>query len=812
MSSSAMKKILCGLILLLSFNGIAQKQACVWYFGEEAGLDFNNCEPVALTDGALSQLEGCASIADSNGDLLFYTDGVTVYNADHAVMPNGSGLWGSPSSSQSAIIVPNPIDTSLYYIFTVANNAGQNGMAYSIVDMDLNGGLGDLLPGEKNIPLSPLVAEKLTAVYHADNESIWVIAHELDTNNFLSYLVTGSGINPTPVISSVGDLHLSMGIGTGAIGCIKASPNGKKLACAKGFMTNGLELFDFDNTSGVISNPMKISTSAFYGVEFSPDSQLLYSTSPAFAGKIYQYDITLLDLAAVQQSQILIASSNKYATLQLAVNGKIYAAQTDPNGSPVYNSLSVINNPNTIGVACDFQENAVALAGKFSRCGLPPFNQSYFRYEMKFEGLCFDGITRFEYITHTDFSEVNWDFGDPASGSENTAHGVTANHVFSAPGTYIITSELITSFNCPVIITQEITIYPAPEANQPQDLSQCGESVFDLTEVEEAILGPSQDPSDFGISYYLNLSDAEQGTSATAITQPESYIHENLTDQPIYVRISNDDGCYDLTSFVIHFNPGALVNLEHYDGVPVCVDLNPGTPVIAGNYDPVIIDTGLSENDYIFIWSLNGNTLTEDGATLTVNSPGEYSVTVTHVFSSDPNCASTSTATIIESNPPEFEVTSPNFTGIITIENITGLGNYEFSMDQDYWVDLGTSSTLYFRDVPTGRHLIYGRDRNGCGMTVMEIYLMDYMKFFTPNADGINDRWRIMGLYGQPEANLYIFDRYGKLLVSLNPNGPGWDGLHDGRQMPSTDYWFRLEYISPTGVPEVYQNHFSLVR
>ena len=97
-------------------------------------------------------------------------------------------------------------------------------------------------------------------------------------------------------------------------------------------------------------------------------------------------------------------------------------------------------------------------------------------------------------------------------------------------------------------------------------------------------------------------------------------------------------------------------------------------------------------------------------------------------------------------------------------------------------------------------------------MTVMEVVLIDYMKFFTPNADGVNDNWRIAGLHGQPSANLYIFDRYGKLLTSFRPSGPGWDGTYNGRPLPSTDYWFLLEYISSKGTREVYSNHFSLIR
>ena len=806
------KRTIYMLMLLLTLNCMAQKEASIWYFGEQAGLDFNNCDPVALTDGMLTQLEGCATIADTNGNLLFYTDGVTVYNSNHMVMPNGIGLWGSPSSSQSAIIVPNSDDSSLYYIFTVANNAGENGLAYSVVDMDLDGGMGDILQGEKNIQLSPLVAEKLTAVYHANDEDVWVIVHELDTNNFLSYLVDGTGVNPSPVVSGVGDIHLSTGIGTGAIGCLKASPDGTKLASAKGFMISGLELFDFDNVTGTVSNPQKINNFDVYGVEFSPDSNLLYTTTPAFAGKIYQYNIALPDLSAIQESEILIASDNKYATLQLAVNGKMYAAQTDSNGSPIYNTLSVINEPNNVGLACNFQEDVVSLAGKYSSCGLPPFNQSYFRYEIKSEKFCFGDITGFEYITHTDYASITWDFGDPASGTGNTAIGVNVTHAFSAPGSYTVTADLINSVNCHIILTQEVNIHPSPELNQPDNLIQCGESIFDLTTTIADILGPDQNAADFDIFYYNNLADAEAGVPGTEILAPEAYTPQNGTQQAIHVRFENGYGCYDITTFEILVNNKADFDLSSYDNIAICVDLDPDTPVIGGIYDPIVIDTGLPEEGYIFEWKLNGNLLPEDGPGISVEVPGEYSVTVTDASSTDVSCVSTSTATIIQSTTPEFEVSAADFSGTVTVGNISGNGDYEFSIDQENWIALGENGQIFFTGLAAGEYVVYGRDRNGCGMTVMEVLLIDYMKFFTPNADGYNDMWRIAGLQGQPKASLYIFDRYGKLLTSFRPSGPGWDGTYNGKPLPSTDYWFRLEYTSSKGTSEVYSNHFSLIR
>jgi urease alpha subunit len=117
-----MKTILSYFFCFLSISSLfAQKEANIWYFGANAGLDFNSGTPVALLDGALDTIEGCATISDTDGNLLFYTDGITVFNKNHTIMLNGMGLNGDTSTTQSALIVPKPNDENTYYIFTVAD-------------------------------------------------------------------------------------------------------------------------------------------------------------------------------------------------------------------------------------------------------------------------------------------------------------------------------------------------------------------------------------------------------------------------------------------------------------------------------------------------------------------------------------------------------------------------------------------------------------------------------------------------------------------------------------------------------------------
>ena len=222
------------IFLLLSFVCFSQRQANIWYFGNNAGLDFNSGTPVALLDGALSTLEGCATISDADGNLLFYTDGTTVYNRDHAIMLNGTGLNGDPSSTHSAIIVPRPENANIYYIFTApAVGESMLGMEYSEVDMTLDGGLGGVT-SIKNISLTGLVTEKLTAIRSSIANEYWVVGHLFDSDEFVSFNISSFGVNETAVTSAVGTFVGGVGAPiTVGIGQIKNLSRWHETSCGK---------------------------------------------------------------------------------------------------------------------------------------------------------------------------------------------------------------------------------------------------------------------------------------------------------------------------------------------------------------------------------------------------------------------------------------------------------------------------------------------------------------------------------------------------------------------------------------------------
>jgi len=365
------------LAFFLNINTFAQKEANIWYFGSNAGLDFNNEPPTVLTNGALASFEGCASIATDNGELLFYTDGNIVYNNEHNIMPNGTGLLGDGSSTNSAIIIPSPANNGIYYIFTTDDIGGPNGLNYTEIDMALDGGLGDVVPSKKNIRLDPLntVTEKLSAIKNLNTNEIWVVStrSKLSANKeFIAFKVDADSVHTTPVESIVGAPFTTTENNQGAI---KISPDGTKIAIANYGNFGGdhnAELFDFDINTGLVSNPILFIGFAkrTYGVEFSNSSKVLYVSE--LGGGVYQFDLTAGD---IEGSKTLINTSSSTSLLQLATNGKIYVAQVDQD------TIDVINNPNNIDTGlgeAGYSAESVGLSGRFSRFGLPAFIQTYF--------------------------------------------------------------------------------------------------------------------------------------------------------------------------------------------------------------------------------------------------------------------------------------------------------------------------------------------------------------------------------------------------------------------------------------------------
>lgn len=367
------------IIFILFFNiAFSQKEAHIWYFGERAGLSFViDNSPVVLTDGAMIAPEGCCSISDFEGNLLFYSNGESIWNRNHQLMKNGNGLSGNSYSTQSIIILPLPNDQNRYYVFTINSEDEKIGLQYSIVDISLDNGLGEVVV--KNVPLFSPVAEKINATKHKNGRDYWIITHELYSNRFLAYLLTKDGILLSPVFSSVGLTYT--GNRSINMGSLKFSSDGKKLVCGV-FSKFTFEIFDFNNETGEIYNPITIPTNESlnaYGCEFSPDQKKLYTTCFDSFVRLYQYDLSSGNAQDIINSAELIAdidAINVLGALQLAPDGKIYLAINKSQ------YLGVIEKPNEDGLKCSYNPRGVFLEGRLSRLGLPNIIYDYYNPEV----------------------------------------------------------------------------------------------------------------------------------------------------------------------------------------------------------------------------------------------------------------------------------------------------------------------------------------------------------------------------------------------------------------------------------------------
>ena len=364
-----------------------------WLFGNRAGLDFTNANSTTpptstpATSSVMNTGEGCASISDSNGNLLFYTDGITLWDSNNIVrVPTGT-LLGDSSSTQSAIIVPDPGNSNQYYVLTMDGSSNPtspfnhfNGIRIDITTW-LVTPLSSLITLPSTVGFSP--AEKLTAIQDPTCKVFWVVTivqqgTDLPNNGvgnglgtFRVFKIDASGISYVGA-TPMGNVFID------ELGYLRASPDGRTLAIANG-RNNNVLVFPFDNSTGIINIgglrtinvptlPPNINRNV-YGVEFSPNSNILYygtltTGTPAY---IFQVDLSLVVLTSTLVGTIANAGGGyTIGALQLGMDDRIYIAKAGEL------SLGAILNPNVLGAGCTVNPNYIALPpGTLSVLGLP---------------------------------------------------------------------------------------------------------------------------------------------------------------------------------------------------------------------------------------------------------------------------------------------------------------------------------------------------------------------------------------------------------------------------------------------------------
>lgn len=356
---------------------------------------------------------------------------------------------------------------------------------------------------------------------------------------------------------------------------------------------------------------------------------------------------------------------------------------------------------------------------------------------------------------------------------------------------------------------------PALITKCDMDGTNDGLTDFDLTAFDAIVLGTQTLP-DFTVHYYDDLDEAEADgdegittTNPNALTNLNPYNTGTATIYALVINRTSRTGCPAIVPIQLTVNklPEVTVAGGFYCVDPVTLEpLNTFTLI-------AVTDNGADPTLYSYEWTKDGGILPDTGSTLVVDEQGSYTVTATNLATncvSEPSDAAivTATSAAIISDVIVTNAFTDNAT-ITVIVDPTSLGDYEFRLDEGPWQDGNV-----FAPVSAGDHVVYVRDRNNGGCIDSQpipVSVIDYPNYFTPNGDGYNDTWNIIGLASQPEASIFIFDRYGKLLKQISPAGEGWNGTMNGSPLPSTDYWFKVIYLE-NDVAKEFKAHFSLKR
>lgn len=643
--------------------GSDDSQANVWYFGEQAGIDFNETPPQPITDANLMDSpEGCAAMSDINGDLLFYTNGRTVWNRDHQMMMNGDLIGGDSTAAQSALIIPVPENETLFYILTtdMVHGDGTYNMRYSLVDMKFDVARGAVMV--KNRPLFTNSTEKIAAT-GVGGGLIWLFTHEYGNNNYRAYPITNQGLG-NALVSSVGET-LSFANELNGRGTMKVSPTGRLIGSVipSGIAgePNYVELVTFVDSTGIMSFPVLVdlaepAPAEAYGIEFSSGGDRVYVSITGGASKLLQYKIDSLTNSTntytegtiagfVEDSKFELATGSGFGSIQAGPDQVIYMAKDGEQ------SLATITNPNGDDANAGYNADGFDLAGRTSRLGLPNFVQNFLNPPqdptMAVDGSCLGQETTFTATGTSDIDEFEWNFGEGG----NMALGQDTTYTYLTPGPKTVTLRVYNRCGFDTTMVQNIMINPSPETPQtPGAAAICDDDGVVLT---------AWDVDNPDLTYTWSTGET---TREITVTQPST----------ITVFLTNAAGCRSDT-----------VTTLVGDQRPV-VDLGPDQTICAGEE----LDQLDAQNPgSTYSWAINGASTgnTTRFQDVDTSLPGDYEYAVSIV---DVNgCQSTSTITYTILEEPTGTVVGVNASncgvpdGSLDI-NVTSSGSFSYQVDR----------------------------------------------------------------------------------------------------------------------------------
>jgi gliding motility-associated-like protein len=757
----------------------AQKQNNQWRLGRGGAIDFNGPTPIMLPNVPRSGFYRPISLADrQTGALLFYSDGTTVWDANNDTMPNGRLLpYREGTDGRNGQVVPWPGNPYKYFVFYRYADS----LMYSVVDMHLRGGLGDVVASEKDKILMRGWFQSFQSVPTCDRQGYWLVCSQLPNSpgqrvSFVAFEITAAGINTIPVISQAGYPA------PGAHGYnLRVSHHFDQVALQT--EVHALTISAFNNATGRVSYDSVLtiaaryreppteeyltSTGEIHGIEFSPDDKLLYEI---FGRVLLQFNLTLPTEILINESQDSLAYIksifyNFNWDMKYGGDGKIYLTP----------EMFCVSNPNGLGAASQVLPQTPDLVTRGS-LALPNWIYDNNGNIILAEDSCAGSLTKFQIVDSIQATSINWDFDDPASGSLNAATGVHASHQFAQPGIYTVQATIVRSCGSSQVLQRRITILNCcAMANSPYAL-------FDYTPNVLCNNQPIANPVKGSQFVSGGIFTGTAGLSINPIT--------GSIDLP-----ASNPGTYTISYTVTPTLCGALVT----GTTSITIRVAPLPPVVQSpvsfcQHDPpsTLSGTGSSLHWY------TSSTDTVSSVTPPVIDSSQAGTDTVFVTQSVNGCSSNRAPIVVSVWPrPQVHAGGP-YVRINPGEQAQLQGTVTPAGLPVTWQPGGFNILQpLVSPAATTIYRITAIEPNGCNASD-SIRVIVTLKFhvpnvFTPNGDGVNDNWEISNLDGYPGLKLDVFNRWGQSIYSWREGGRFWDGTFNGKPVPAGSYYWVID-------------------
>lgn len=333
-----------------------------------------------------------------------------------------------------------------------------------------------------------------------------------------------------------------------------------------------------------------------------------------------------------------------------------------------------------------------------------------------------------------------------------------------------------------------------------KDANADGYFAFDLTEASPVLISELPAGQPLSVHYYRDLNDAQLEINEIS---PSNYINQTKDSQVLYVRVENenDGNCYGIGPFLTL----TVQQIPQFE-------VNP-TAIVCLNLPPITLETFYPQGNYSYEWKDSNNAIISRDSSAEVAEAGVYTVIATSLnCESFPKMVTVTASDIATITMNDITVVDDSDNNSITVNNTNlGAGDYEFALDAPFGP---FQDKTYFENLLPGIYTLYVSDKNNCGVAALDIAILGFSKFFTPNGDGYNDTWKVLGndLNNIQISVIYIFDRFGKLVADVDLTGEGWDGFYNGERLPADDYWYLVKFTDQYGNYREKRGNLSLIR